>query len=201
MSRTVVILAGLTLLVFAFPARAGFLTGRAEYDPATALYTYTYTLDNSAGPWPVTELSVLVAPNQVAYDLRPPARSTPPGWEFGTSVSGGVAQGPYTEVGTFWFWYRPDGLPVGGRAEFSFASSYGPGGVGNNFFVFAPGATHNGQDGIVDYGRTAAPVVVPSAVPEPATATLCAVALGVIGVAGWLVRRSRRCGALLAGRG
>ena len=165
MRLTVVLLAGLLLSAFAPPAQAGLITSRVEYDAAAHLFTYSYTLDNTAGPWPVTEVSVLVAPNRTDFDLRPPAWSAPSGWEFVTAVSGGVANGPYTEVGTFWQWYKADGLPVGGRAEFSFASGYGPGGVGNNFFVFAPGATRNGRDGIVDYGRTAAPV----GAPEPAT--------------------------------
>ncbi len=186
MRLTVVLLAGLLLSALAPPARAGLITGRAEYDPAAHLFTYTYALDNTAGPWPVTELSVLVAPNRADFDLRPAAWSAPPGWAFGTSVSGGIANPPYNEAGTFWFWYRPDGQPAGGRAEFSFASGYGPGGAGNNFFAFAPGATRDGQDGIVDYGRTVAPVVA----PEPAT--LCGAALGLLAVAGWAGSRQRR---------
>ena len=185
MRRIISLVACLFLLACASPAHAGFLTGSAEYDPATALFTYTYTLDNTAGPWPVTEVSVLVAPNRVAYDLRPPAWSGPPGWEFGTSVSGGIANPPYNEVGTFWFWYRPDGLPVGERAEFSFASSYGPGDVGNNYFVFAPEAERDGQNGVIEYGRTVAPVVA----PEPATAALCVAGLGLLGVVTNAVRR------------
>ena len=188
MRRIIVLLTVLLLPVFASPAHAGFLTGRAEYDPTTRLFTYTYTLDNTAGPWPVTELSVLVAPNRVDYDLRPAVWSAPAGWEFGTSVSGGIANPPYNEVGTFWFWYRPDGLPVGERAEFTFASSYGPGGVGNNYFVFAPEAERDEEDGVIEYGRTVAPVVA----PEPATATLCGVALGLLTVAGGVRRRSGR---------
>lgn len=192
MRLTVILLAGLLLSALAPPARAGLITSRTEYDSAARLFTYSYTLDNTAGPWPVTEVDVLVAPNRVDFNLRPLAWSAPAGWEFGTSASGGIANEPFNEVGTFWFWYRPDGLPVGERAEFTFASSYRPGGVGNNFFVFAPGATRNGQDGIVEYGRTVAPVVVPSAVPEPATATLCGVALGLLGVVGGTARRARR---------
>jgi hypothetical protein len=163
-------------------ARAGFQTGRAEYDAATALYTYTYSLDNTAGPWPVTEVDVLVAPDRTAFDLRPVAWSAPPGWEFGTAVSGGIANPPYNEIGTFWFWYRADGLPVGERAEFTFASSYGSAGAGNNYFVFAPGAARDGRDGVIEFGRTVAPVVA----PEPATAVLCGIALGLVAVVvGW----------------
>ena len=136
------------------------------------------TLCADVGPWPLTEVSVLVAPHRADYDLRPSAWSAPPGWKFGTSVSGGIANPPYNEAGTFWFWYRADGLPVGGRAEFSFASGYGPAGSGNNYFVYAPAAERDGQDGVVEYGRTAAPVVA----PEPATATLCAAGLGLFGL-------------------
>lgn len=100
---------------------------------------------------------------------------------------GGIAKPPYNEVGTFWFWYKSDGLPVGERAEFTFASSYGPDGAGNNYFVFAPDATRDGQNGIIEYGRTVAPVVA----PEPATASLCGIALGLLGVgrARWRIRR------------
>ena len=179
------LLAALAVVGFTSPAHAGFLTGRVEHNSATDRFTYTYALDN-AGPWPVTEVSVLVAPGVVDYHLRPPAWSAPPGWEFGTSVSGGIANPPYNESGTFWFWYRPDGLPVGERAEFTFASSYGPGGAGNNYFLFAPDAARDGQDGVIEYGQVVAPVVA----PEPATVTLCGVALGLLAVMGGV--RNRR---------
>src|SRR5438128_11020924 len=96
-NRTTVLLAGLLLAACTPPAHAGFLTGRAEYDPATARYTYAYTLDNSAGPWPITEVSVLLAPNFVDYGLRPPAWTAPPGGECGTSTAGGIADPPYHE--------------------------------------------------------------------------------------------------------
>lgn len=188
MRLTAVLLTGLLLSAFAPRAQAGLITtGRVEYDAATHLFTYSYTLDNTTGPWLVTELSVLVAPNRADFDLRPPAWTAPSGWAFVTAVSGGIANGPYTEVGTFWQWYKADGLPVGERAEFTFASSYGPGGVGNNYFVFAPEATRGGQDGIIEYGRTVAPVVA----PEPATATICGVGLGLFG---FLVGAARRFG-------
>lgn len=175
--------------VIATPVRAGLLTGRVEYNSATHLYDYTYTLDNAGGPWPITEVSVLIAHGRAALDLRPPAWSAPPGWAFGTSVSGGIENPPYNEFGVFWFWYNADGLPVGARAEFTFASSHGPGGAGNNYFLFAPEATRTG-DGVAEYGRTAAPVVT----PEPATATLCGCALGLLGVVGGTARRVRRVG-------
>lgn len=188
MRPIVPLLTALALAVtLAPPVQAGLLTGRVEYDPAAGLFTYTHALDNTAGPWAVTEVSVLVAPNRVDYDLRPAAWSAPPGWVFGTSVSGGIANPPHNEVGTFWFWYREDGLPVGARAEFAFASRYGPGGVGNNYFLFAPEATRGGQDGIIEYGQTVAPVVA----PEPATVTLCGCALVALGVAGGALRRGR----------
>jgi hypothetical protein len=180
----------IALAVLASPAHAGFLTGRSEYDTATHLFTYTYTLDNTAGSWPVTELSVLIAPGRVAFDLRPPAWSAPPGWVFGTSASGSIADPPYNEFGTFWFWDNPDGLPVGDRAEFTFTSSYGPTGGGNNYFVFAPGAARDGRNGVIEYGHTVAPVVT----PEPTTVTLCGAALGLLGVASGVTRRGRRAG-------
>jgi hypothetical protein len=186
--RTTALVAGFLLLGFASPAQAGFLTGRAEYDPTTRLFTYTYTLDNTAGSWPVTELSILIAPNQVDYDLRPAAWAAPPGWEFRTAVSGGIAYPPYNEFGTFWQWYNPDGLPVGERADFSFASGYGAMGSGNNYFLFAPEAYRTGQDGVIEYGRTVAPVVA----PEPTTAALCVVALSLVGVVGGVTRRGRQ---------
>ncbi len=76
MRRNILLFA--TLLAFASPARAGLLAGRVEYGAATDLFTYTYTLDTT-GPWAVTEVSVLVAPNRADYDLRPAAWSAPPG--------------------------------------------------------------------------------------------------------------------------
>ena len=41
------------LAVTAAPVHAGLLTGRAKCNPATHLFSYTYALDNTAGPWPV----------------------------------------------------------------------------------------------------------------------------------------------------
>ena len=68
--RLVPLLTAVTLAAVTPPAHAGLLTGRAGYDPAAHLFTYTYALDNTAGPWPVTEVSVLVAPNRADFEDR-----------------------------------------------------------------------------------------------------------------------------------
>ena len=63
------LLTALAVAALAPPVQAGLLTGQVEYDPAAGLFTYAYALDNTAGPWAVTEVSILVAPNRAAYDL------------------------------------------------------------------------------------------------------------------------------------
>jgi hypothetical protein len=156
------------LCVLAFNAL--LVTGRADagllldssvsFDPSTKLYTYAYTLDNRSGSVPINELSVLVDSAHIHYSFTPPGHSEPAGWSFVTAVSGGIANPPYNEFGTFWQWHSDTGVAAGGMLDgFSFTSTLGPTNSGaNNYFLFSNVVTGSAlSDGIVEYGHVLAP--------------------------------------------
>src|SRR6266849_5698046 len=67
-----------------------------------SFYTYSYTLDNTSGPGPIRELSILI--NSLGYDpsLTPVSHVEPTNWGFSVAVSGAIGNPPYNEVGMFW---------------------------------------------------------------------------------------------------
>jgi hypothetical protein len=77
------------------------LAGSVSFDRPSGLYTYRYVLDNRHGPAAITELSVLFESLRYDLALSPAAHTDPPGWSFGTSVSGAIADPPYGEAGSF----------------------------------------------------------------------------------------------------
>jgi hypothetical protein len=145
------------------------LNGSVSFDPSTKLYTYSYTLDNRSGGGPINELSVLVDTAHINYSLVPPGHSEPAGWSFVTAVSGGIANPPYNEFGTFWQWDSNTGVAAGGMLDgFSFTSALGPtNSQANNYFLFSNVLTGPLFDGIVEYGHVVAPDFRDT--PEPGT--------------------------------
>jgi hypothetical protein len=77
MRPLVTLLAVLSVPGFASSARAGFLTSRAEYDSATRLFTYTYSLDNAAGPWPWSRTAGRISTRRQARILYLPRLNSP----------------------------------------------------------------------------------------------------------------------------
>jgi hypothetical protein len=179
MRRTALLLAMSALSSLGGPARADLLTGTVSYDSQTHLYIYSYTLDNRAGPGAINELNILVAPGMTNYSLKPAALASPAGWQTGTSISGGIANPPYHEVGTFWYWLSWSGLSVGDtQSGFRFASPFGPStGTANNYFLFSDVVADSPPyNGIVEYGH----IVAPQITPEPATHVLLGLALAAL---------------------
>src|SRR5262249_52414897 len=146
------------------------LDGSVSFDASTKLYTYSYTLDNRSGGVPINELSVLVDSAHINYSFTPLGHSEPAGWSFVTAVSGGIANPPYNEVGTFWQWHSDTGVAAGEMLDgFSFSTRLGPiNSLANNYFLFSNVFTGSAlSDGIVEYGHVLAPDFRDA--PEPGT--------------------------------
>jgi hypothetical protein len=159
-------------------AGAAILDGGVSFDAVSGLYTYSYVIDNRSGPADITDLSVLINTESANFTLFPDAHTEPDGSNFHVAVSGGSANPPLNEFGTFWEWecYAPVGSETAG---FSFTTAVPPAQTSeNNYFIFASryyGGVNG--DGIVEYGH----VVGPMNVPEPGTWGVAAGGLVVLG--------------------
>lgn len=185
----------ISLVVFAnvcpLPANAAMLSGNVSFDSESGLFTYSYTLDNTAGLASIKELAVLVDSSQATVSTPPLSFTTPAGWSFSGAVSGSSASSPLNEYGAFWLWYASQALPVGGAMSgFSFTTSFAPDtGTANNYFLwsnsYSGGPSMIGNGGILEWGHIVAPDFSASAVvPIPAAAWLFGAGLlGLIGVA------------------
>jgi hypothetical protein len=139
-----------------------YLFGSVSFDDRTGLYTYSYVVDNRQGAFAVTQVNVLVDSTQSNFSLAPNSQTSPAGWEFDTSVSGGIANPPFNEFGTFWSWNNDPGAEVApGTVSpvFSFTTPRAPNTVlNNNFFLFSGTAPLTPPlDGIVAFGHVVAP--------------------------------------------
>src|SRR5258708_4670714 len=67
------------------PAHAAILAGTGSFDPKTNLWTYSYTIDNTAGTGPVTDfaLKVFVPGSGLGFA----AVTAPAGWTIGSGFS------------------------------------------------------------------------------------------------------------------
>lgn len=159
-----------TLLLLAISAKAAIVSGDYTYDSVTGLYTYNYTLDNTQGAGTISELSILINDTDADFRLEPLGHTDPTDWEFGTAVSGYIANPPYNMFGTFWSWYFIGpfgaGLPVGETlGGFSFTTEYAPSeSTRNTYFVWS------GDIYIVEYGNIVTPAV--PIVPIPSSVLL-----------------------------
>src|SRR5262245_26681112 len=78
------------------------LTGRVTYDPATGLYTYSYTLDDRAAVAPIDQIYIRIATGVDDFTLAPVGHTGPaPFTDFTTYVGGGPAGYP---SGTMFGW-------------------------------------------------------------------------------------------------
>ena len=131
-------------------------------DPSTGDWTSTYVVDNRLGKAIVNEVNILVDSVRQRPDLQPSSHAEPTGWRFDVGVSGGSANPPVSEFGTFWSWYSVKGVAPGTMSPpfsltwpWPWSGDMGPCG-GNNYFLWSdvPGA---GSDGVVGYGNALAP--------------------------------------------
>jgi hypothetical protein len=159
------------------------LGGSVTFDRSSGLYAYRYVLDNRHGPAAITEVNILFESLRYDCSLQPAAHTDPPGWSFGTSVSGGIANPPYGEAGSFWSWYNPQGLPVGGtQTGFSFTSPNAPAaGSGNNYFLYG-----DTLGGVVEFGHVVAPDLAEA--PEPPALALAALGLPLLAAVSFACR-------------
>ncbi len=154
-------------MLFQVPATyASILSGSVTQNGS--LYTYSYTLDNSSGPGPISELSVLVDYGNLQANVPPTSHIDPAPWNFQMTFSGSIANPPYNEVGSFWAWHADSPLLVGQMLTgFSFTTGFAPTlSTSNNYFLFCP-TSSCGSDGIVEYGHIVAPQIGTQTVPEP----------------------------------
>jgi hypothetical protein len=178
-------------------ANAAILSGSVSFDPVSATYTYSYTIDNTTGSAPIWELAILVAPLDSGLPSVPspsfPSFTSPNGWLFSTVVSGGIANPPYNEVGYFFDWYggvsgpnKP--IPVGSiLSGFSFSTYLPPtSSMQNNYFLYGDASQTNlilnGDTGIAEFGRIVAPL---APVPEPSTWAMLLIGFAGIGFAAY----------------
>ena len=173
------------------------LNGSVSFNPMTNLYTYSYLLDNSSGPAPITDFAILIDSTRDSFpidpSLTPIAHTEPPGWSFVLSVSGTSAFPPLNESGTFYEWNNFIGVPVGNvLSGFSFTTDRGPTpNANNNFLVFSTSFSGGPPSnmGIVEFGHIVGPDF---GVPEPSSfALLSAGVLGLIGSCWGRLNRNR----------
>jgi hypothetical protein len=148
---------------------ASLLLGSVAFDAGSLLYTYSYTVDNSAGSSATDDFGVLIA-SGVEYPLFNDfaASTSPPGWHQVVSVGG-----PDSVFGTFFEWFN-DGpclsasactgvQPGESQSGFSVTLPFAPSGsLADNYYIFLPFA-----DNQFPLGNVVSP-----AVPTPLPASL-----------------------------
>ncbi len=79
-------------LTFSSPVYAAILDGSVSFNGGTGLFTYSYTLDNTNGPSPIDQLSILVdsttntdGPDFFLLGIN---HTDPTNWLFGVGSSG-----------------------------------------------------------------------------------------------------------------
>jgi hypothetical protein len=180
-------------LGWAGPAAAGpMLTGGVTYDPATRLYTYSYTLDDRAALAPIDQIYIRIASGVSDFNLAPIGHTGPaPFTDFTTYVGGGPASYP---SGTMFGWnaYRDwDTLTRGVRTGFSFTTPHAPSAeAADNYSLFSTASTfppHNLVDGHLEYGWVVAPDFNQAlSALEPGALLLVSLGLASVGLrAGW----------------
>lgn len=153
-------------LAVSVTAQAALLNGSYSYDANSGLYTYDYTLDNSAGTGHITVLSILIS-DEYDFSLQPDSSTSPTGWSLDTATGGDCDT---IGCGTFFQWNTLGSLPPGDTLSgFSFTTAHAPSTHNpNNYGVFSDGD-------YVEYGYIVAPDIegtTPPAVPLPAAVVL-----------------------------
>jgi hypothetical protein len=189
-------LAALCLVGFYTQARASTLLFSSVTENASGLYTYNYSVDNTAGAGNIFEVSILVSPQPLTPS--PVSFTAPTGWSLTTPSSGSIASPPYNECCGFYQFFEGGGgskgdplaIPVGAVVGgFSFSVYAAPSQFSlNNYFLYGV------PEGIAAYGFTLAPEIsgmpFPAATPLPAALPLYATGLGALALLRW--RRKRK---------
>jgi hypothetical protein len=182
-------------------ASATILSGDVSFDAATGLYTYTYTVNNTSGPGPIDELSILVSSDMELYATDkglPNSKTSPNGWDFGSYKCDPIyppAASVLNEYGSCWMWSSGAAGPVDiGQVESSFSvtTACPPStDTGNNYFLYSytysgglqtfPGAAGS----MVEWGHVVAPNL--DSVPEPSTFAL--LGIGLVGLIAFALRK------------
>jgi hypothetical protein len=132
----------------------------AALTPGSGLYSYFYVVDNRRGQVAVNEVNILVDSVNANFKLTPKEHGDPSSWAFHVAVSGGSANPPLNEFGTFWQWFNENGVPAGTiSAVFSFITDRAPTlGLNNNYYLYSSTLPPVPPlDGIVAYGHIVAP--------------------------------------------
>lgn len=109
------------------------LVGDVSFEASTGLYTYSYTIDNTAGTLVVDGLNILIDTSttegpfvSTASNSGSPALGN---WQFGRAQSGSIANPPYNMWGTFWTWGAQNGYVVNpgeSLSGFYFSTNFAP---------------------------------------------------------------------------
>lgn len=184
---------------------SSLLLSSDSFDPSSGLWTYNYSVDNSANNGSVFEFGIFVggfpseAPGfHAVAPIAPTMFSVPiAGWTFDSGISGGIANPPVNINGGLYVFYYGGGTMIGPgeiSPAFSFSTSFGPStdGGANDYFTAGSGDPNN--SGINGFGNVVVPsgsdwTVAPNAVPLPSTLPLL---LGGVVAVGGLLRKARR---------
>jgi hypothetical protein len=181
------------VLLFAKPAVAAIVVS-SSITSLNGLYTYNYSIDNTAGSIPVDEFDIVVArpPNQP--DLTPVLPSpftSPAGWSFHIAVGG-----TDPASGGLWGWQALNTAgsiqPGSSLSGFSFTTNVAPTqSTLDNYFLLSDSFSR------IQIGNISAPeVAIAHPVPEPSTWAMLLIGFAGIGFASRISRRALRRAAL-----
>jgi hypothetical protein len=156
---------------------------------SNGLFTYSYSIDNTAGSTPVDEFAIVVArpPNQPDLTPVPPNSFTSPaGWSFNIAVGG---TNPVS--GGLWEWQALQPAqsiqPGSSLSGFSFTTNVAPTQSAlDNYFLLSDGFDR------IQVGNISAPeVAIAHPIPEPSTWAMLLIGFTMIG---FVAMRRRRLG-------
>lgn len=173
----------LCLLWLSSPAFADpLVTGDVSFDEQSGYYTYTYTINAADLPTPdLVQFGIVADYSGTPVWPRPPTYASNTDWVLEVSY-GGWYREDIDVNGTFYKWrgLTPQAAP---QLVFWFSTLEAPDTSGrNNYYIWTP-STMGPENLPLDFGRVVGPnmrYVAPPPIPEPASAVLMALGLGVV---------------------